>query len=206
MALHIPYHRHTFRPVNDVLPGNATSDNPLEFDIVPAWGGDLARIKSIVFASLGLVNGDDWGPEAQEAVIAAFGSGAPAFLNTVTAIRGLSVPAIMAVRAGLIQTLPQAVKDGESVADPEAPYQVVNGLQFSRLCGAMPGMSLHVASEIAKISTEAERAMDPRFFKRPSGSGGPATAGKGRATNARTARPTSRRRATAASDSMPTGK
>ena len=42
----------TFRPVNDLVPGNATADRPLEFDLVPAWGADLARVIGCVEADL----------------------------------------------------------------------------------------------------------------------------------------------------------
>lgn len=195
MAYHVPYARETFRPVNDMLPGNETADNPVEFDIVPAWGADLARIKSIVFASAGLVNEFDWSPETQRAVIAAFESGAPAFQNTITAIRGLSIPAIMAVRAGLLPELPLKADGTNMVPDPEAPYQVTTGIAFMRIVGALPAMGLHVASKIAKLSDQAEQ--DPRFFGQPSGSGGPGKGSPAAGSTAGTALPTSRRRGTA---------
>jgi len=184
MAYAIPYHRHTFRPVNDQLAGNATADNPVEFDICPAWGADWARIKSIIYASLGLAQDGVWSPEVQHAVIAAFDSGAQAFVNTVEAIRGL-----MAVRAGILPDIPK----GQS-ADTQVP--VTTGVQFSRICGAVPVIALQVASEIAKLSQEAE-AVDPRFFAQPSGSGGRGTKKKRRST-ASSARSTSRRQGTAA--------
>lgn len=206
MGMHVPYSRTTYRPGDDILPGNKTSDNPLEFDIVPAWGGDLARIKSLIYATMGLVQGKEWGPQVQEAVIAAFDTGAPVFENTVTAIRGLSVPSIMALRAGLIPALPKTVQDGGMKSDPEAPYEVMNGRAFSKLCGALAGTALHVAMEIGKLSDKAEQAMDPRFFKQPSGSSGTAKAGRGKGSTVATARPTSRRRGTAASDSTAAGK
>jgi hypothetical protein len=205
MAWHVPYTRHTFRPVNDILPGNEHADHPVEFDIVPAWGGDLARIKSIVFASTGLIQERVWSPDVQEAVIKAFDTGGPAFIDTVTAVRGLTIPSIMAVRAGLILDPPTKVlENGQTVPDHDAPHAILNGLAFSRICGALPAMALHVASEIAKISDKAEQAMDPRFFKQPSGSSSAATGAKGRGSNATTARRTSRRRGTAASGSVPT--
>jgi hypothetical protein len=51
---HIPYHGHPgFRPLNELVPGNNVADDPVEFDLAPAWGPDLARIRSIITASPG---------------------------------------------------------------------------------------------------------------------------------------------------------
>lgn len=207
MAMHAKYVGTTFRPSNATLPGNESSDNPLEFDLVPAWGGDVARIKSIVYATTGLVQGGDWSPEIQAAVIAAFDSGAPAFINTITAIRGLTVPAVMALRSGQIPELPVAVDpaDGQTRANHDAPIAVTNGVQFSRLAGALMTLALLVAMEIGKLTDKAERDLDPRFFGQPSGSGGKGTARKAKGSTAKTARPKSRRRETAGNDSTATG-
>lgn len=210
MAFHVPYHTKTVTPPNDMVPGNLESDNPCQFDIAPAWGADLARIKSIVFAATGLVQIQDWSGPIQDAVIAAFGSGAPAYINTVTAIRGLTIPAAMAYRAGLLKDLPTKVLEGgQVVPDPEAPYAVTSGVAFSMICGALPAMGLYVASEIASISEKAEA--DARFFGQPSGSGGTGTANQAKASTAKTARRRSRRRGIAAKPStaeagQPTGK
>ena len=72
MALHIPYHQHTFRPQHAAGQG----DRPVEFDLAPAEGPDQARLKSILFGTAGLVGGgegqrQDWSPATQDAVIAA---------------------------------------------------------------------------------------------------------------------------------------
>ncbi len=201
MAFHVQYSGETFRPVNDQIPDNETSDNPVEFDIVPAWGPDLARVKSIVYAAAGLVQDKDWTPETQRAVIAAFETGAPAFLNTVTAIRGLTVPAAMALRAGVIDTLPIKAETGQP--DRTAAVAIQNGRSFMRIVGALPAMGLHVAARIAALSNQAEQ--DPRLFKQPSGSGTPETASQAAGTTVAAARRRSRRRGTAARPSTKPG-
>lgn len=202
MSYQIPYHRETVRPVNDVIPGNTQSDNPVEFDIAPAWGADLARIKSVVFASMGLITEAGWTPELQAAVIGSFETGAAAFVNTVEAIRGLTVPAVMALRAGLISELPRRVPDGgtEPIQDPNAPIPITTGVAFSRICGAVSPMALHVAMKIADLSNRAN--MDPRFFAQPSGSGIPAMERQTGLT-ATSAPKRSRRRGTAGNTSRP---
>ncbi len=172
MAYQIPYHRSPkFRPTNDLIPGNDKSDNPVEFDLAPAWGADLARIRSIIAGSMGLSQDQDWSPAVQQAVTAALETGGAAFVNTVEAVRGLTVPAAMAVRAGIITAVP--VVPGTSTPDPGAPVPVVSGFHFSRICGAVPAMALHVALEIMGISAKSE--VDPRLFVQPSGSGGTGT-------------------------------
>jgi hypothetical protein len=203
MAYHVPYARDTFKPTNDMIEGNETADNPVEFDIVPAWGGDLQRIKAIVYSAIGLVQSTDWTPEVQRAIAQSCDFGAAAFINTVTAIRGLTIPAVMALRAGLIPELPTKQDGTNIVPDPEAPYHVTTGIAFSRIAGALPAMALHVASRIGSISDKAE--MDPRFFTQPSGFGGTGTQDPAKDTTARTARRTSRRRGTAGKPSTAAG-
>lgn len=189
MAFEVPYSTDTFRPViDDIVPGNATADDPLEFDIAPAWGGDLARLKSVVFATVGLAQDGDWSPATQAAVIKAFETGAVAFVNTITAIRGLRIPAAMAIRAGILVGTPPG--------GPGAKVQVTTGEQFSRICGALTGTALHVATAIIKLSGKNE--VDPRLFVQPSGSGGQGTQ-PARTSTAGSARSKSRRRGTAAS-------
>lgn len=189
----IPYHRcPDFRPISDVIPGNQSAANPVSFDLAPAWGPDLARIRSIITASIGLVQEAEWSPSIQAAVIAAFESGAPAFVNTVEAVRGLTVPAVMALRAGLIRELPKV--PGTNNPDDTAQVPITSGFDFSRICGAVPAMALHVAMKIMEISEKAE--VDPRIFAQPSGSGGTGTPAA-TATTVPSAPATSRRRGTA---------
>jgi hypothetical protein len=195
MSYSIPYTRCPgFRPVNDLVPGNEFSDNPVEFDLAPAWGADLARVRSIITASIGLGQNGDWSPEVQKAVISSFEHGAPAFINTIEAVRGLTVPAVMAHRAGIIPSVPH--KPGTTTPDYDLQVPIVTGRQFSRVCGAVPAMALNVAIKISQLTSEAQAATDTRFFEQPSGSGGtgtrPRTAG-----NATAARTTTRRRGTA---------
>jgi len=174
MALHLSYATGTYRPPDDVIPGNAAAKDPVEFDLAPAEGADIARIRSILVAVGGTVSSQvQWGPAVQEAVVAAFSHGAPAFIDTVTAVRGLTVPAVMARRAGLIRDLPTRVQAGAGVAmpDPDAPVPIRTGLEFSRVCGFVSGLAMHVANEIVQLTNKS--GIDARFFARPSGSGGP---------------------------------
>lgn len=170
MAYQIPYSGATYRPPNDLIPGNQAADNPVEFDLVPAAGADLARLKSVIYAAAGLVDGS-WSPDLQAAVIAAFDQGGDVFARTVTAVRGLTVPAAAALRFGVISELPKTA-DVPS-GDPKAPVVISNGWDFSRVAGLLTALALALAFEVAKLS-KAE-AVDPRFFGRPSGSSSPGT-------------------------------
>lgn len=186
----VPYHRDTYRIPDVFIPGNSTSDNPTEFDLVPAWGADWARVKSIIVATTGLATTEEWSADMQKTVIAAFETGGTAFINTVTAVRGLTIPAAMAIRAGIIEP-----KD-YNPEQPDAKIPITSGLTFSRVCGALPTIALMVASKIAQLSNKAE--IDGRFFVQPSGSGGTGIKKRTR-SNATSAPRTPRRRATAAS-------
>lgn len=191
---HVPYSIDTFKPIDAIVPGNSTADNPLEFDIVPPWGPDLARLKSVILAATGLVEESGWTPEVQAAVIAAFDTGASAFTNTVTAIRGLTIPARMALRAGVIREIPPG-------GNMDTPVPIVSGQQFSSIAGAVGGLALHVA--FALVNLAGKQDIDARFFVQPSGSGGPGTP-KAKRSTAGNARPASRRRETAAGPTGPT--
>lgn len=193
MALHLSYLTvKAFRPINDIVPGNQESSDPVEFDLLPAWGGDKARIKSLMFGVLGIL-GDSWTDEMQQSVIAALDKGASeVFVRTVAAVRGLTIPAIMALRAGILT----------KADDPDAKVAIRTGSDFSKIAQAIPGMAFHVAMEINKISDETQQ--DPRFFGQPSGSGGPATSAN-KITNAKGARRRSRRREIVASGSTQPG-
>lgn len=109
MPYAVPYATDTLRIPNAMIPGNETSDNPVEFDIAPAWGPDLARLRSVVSAAdaLSRDTGDNgsWTPAVQDATIKGFEVGAPAFANIILAIRGLTIPVQMALRAGVLPTI-----------------------------------------------------------------------------------------------------
>jgi hypothetical protein len=180
MSFTLPYHRKSFRPEIDALiPGNQTADDPVEFDLAPAWGPDKARMKSVMFATMGLVQDGDWSPQTQATVIAAFETGAPAFVNTVEAIRGLNIPSVMAVRAGLLAEIPTKPREGGGMEpDPEKKFPITTGGQFAKICGAVPALSLAVALEIIKLSDKATAGTDPRFTQPRSGSGARVTRAK----------------------------
>lgn len=197
MGMHIPYTGDKFRIPDSLAPGNSVAERPILFHLEPAWGPDLARIKSVIFATAGLVNTTDWSPDMQSAVTEAFGHGQLAFINTITQIEGLTIPARMAQRAGLLENLPTKVgADGQAVPDPDAPFPITTGRHFAAICGSgsVLALSMTVAAKIASLSEDA--LIDPRFFAQPSGSGGPGTRPK-MPTSAAAANPTSRRRETA---------
>jgi len=191
---HVPYADDTIRIPDGILPGNQSDPNPVEYDIVPAWGPDLARLKSIMVACTGLAAPDTtrtdagWTPEVQDAVVKGFEMGAAGFRQTITAIRGLTIPLRMALRAGLLAELQPGQRGQDS-------YPIVNGEQFSRICGALSGQALFVAMKIIELSGKQE--VDPRFFAQPSGSGAAVTPAA-TTTTAGSARRESRRRGTAA--------
>lgn len=170
MSYQIPYECATFRPDNDLIPGNAQADNPVTFTLVPAGGADLARLKSVLYAAAGLTNDGVWSPDMQAAVIASFETGAPVFDRCVTSISGYTIPAALAVRLGFLVTLPsRADSDGQVRPDPKAPHPVVTGAEFAKVAGFQTALALSVAFEIMKISRQVD-TLDPRLFVSPSGS------------------------------------
>lgn len=190
MAFNVPYSNDTVRIPDAMVAGNSTADNPVEYDIVPAWGADLARLKSIMFASIHLAdNSPNWAPDVQEAVIKACETGARAFANTVTKVRGLTVPVSMALRAGLIS-------DEQASQLVVGSVPITTGEQFTRIAGALAGHAFYVAMKIIELSGKQE--VDPRFFEPASGSGGQGTSKKQTST-ARSARRGSRSKGTAGS-------
>jgi hypothetical protein len=170
----LSYLQKTFVPGDDYVPGNSTATNPLTFGLAPAEGPDIARIKSVLVAAAGL-NADSWHAGQQDAVIHAFTTGAPAFVNTITKITGLSIPAAMALRVGL------PVPDGQDTV------AIVNGYQFSRIVGftEMLVLSMALAAEILKLSGSSH--VDPRLFAQPSGLQPLGTATPAKGTNATSA-------------------
>lgn len=175
MSYQIPYDTDTWKPDNDLIPGNAHADNPVEFDLAPAGGPDLARLKSVIYASAGLTNEGVWSPDMQAAVIAAFESGAEVFQRCVTAIRGFTVPAALAVRVGLLTKIPVAADaEGQVRPDHKAPVPITTGYEFAKIAGFQTALSLAAAFEIMKISRQVT-SLDPRLFERPSGLSSPGT-------------------------------
>jgi hypothetical protein len=177
MAQHLSYATTTYRPPNAVIPGNDDDAHPTEFDLLPAEGPDLARIKSAIVGTAGLVIDAPWTEQTQDVVVSAIKHGAPAFIETIAAIRGLTVPAAMAHRVGVIGELPGHLAPGGSspVPNPAAPIAVTTGAQFSRICGFLPVLSMFVAQQIVELSNRT--GIDARFFEPPSGSGGQETPG-----------------------------
>jgi hypothetical protein len=170
MSYQIPYESAVFKPDNDLIPGNAQADNPVEFDLVPAGGSDLARLKSVLYASAGLVNEGSWSPDMQAATVSAFDSGSGVFERCIVGIRGFNIPAALAVRVGILKDLPKiADGDGKVRPDPKAPVPVTNGFEFAKIAGFQTGLALSVAFEIMKISRQVA-SLDSRLFVRPSGS------------------------------------
>lgn len=189
----VAYSTDTVRIPDQIVSGNESSDSPVEFDIAPAWGADLARLRSVIEASEGMLT-DDWSPERQASVSAGFTDGPKAFNNTILAIRNLWIPAAMAHRAGLIGT----------AAPGAGKVPITTGEQFARICGApdLLGMALFVAYRI--INLNRKQQVDARFFAQPSGGGG-TVSGHPTTTTAGAAKTGSRRRATAGSETEPDG-
>jgi hypothetical protein len=174
MAYQIPYETETYRVEDALIAGNSRADNPVEFDLAPAGGSDLARLKSVLVASGGLMD-EKWSPETQAATIAAMSTGNDVFTRTVLAVRGLTVPAALAVRVGIIPEVPErADAAGVVKPDPKAPVLISDGAQFARVSGFLSGVALGVAFRLIKISSQVDE-VDPRFFVRPSGSPSPGT-------------------------------
>jgi hypothetical protein len=153
MPATIPFSDETFRPICPL--NNDKSEQPVEFDICAVGGPSRARLKSIILATTGLASTTGWTPEVQESVIKAFETGAAVFADGITAIRGLSAPAGLLRKVGLIQELPKGVS-------VQSQIPITNGFEYSRVCGYWPILSFEVACAIARISGQAE--VDPRFF------------------------------------------
>jgi hypothetical protein len=175
MSYQIPYESATFTPDDDLIPGNAKADNPVVFEIVPAGGSDLARLKSVLYASAGLTAEGTWSPEMQAAVIGSFDLGAAVFERCVTSVRGLSIPAVLAVRVGLLAEIPVRANDkGQVRPDPNAPVPITTGPEFTKIVPFQTALALTLCFEIMKISRQVER-LDDRLFVEPSGSPSPVT-------------------------------
>lgn len=196
MAYQIPYESITFTPDDDLIPGNSQADNPVAFSLAPAGGSDLARLRSVLQASAGLVNEVSWSPDMQASVIASFENQAGVFDRCVLAVRGLTVPAELAVRVGLLTALPLKMFDGQVKPDRAAPVPIATGPEFAKIAGFQSALALAVAFELVKISRQTDR-LDTRLFAQPSGSPSPGTPSDPTGT-VRTARKRHGRRETAA--------
>lgn len=173
MAYQQPYVQDTFRPTTDQgMPGNENDPNPVEFDLAPAQGEDIAHIKSMLVATIGLTSDNiTWTEEAQNAIVSAFRTGAPAFISTVEAVRNYSVPAVLAKRVGFIQDYPTFTPAGTNTPQPnkQAKIPILSGLAWSKVCGFNLGLSLHLCRAIMDLTRQS--GTDIRFFEPPSGSG-----------------------------------
>lgn len=171
MAFKLSYRTTTFRPGDELIPDNSTAAVPVEFDLAPAEGVDLARIKSVIVSTAG-ISADGWSSAVQDAVIRAFETSAAAFVNTIERVRGLTIPAAMAHRVGL--PVPEGMTE----------LQILNGLAYTRVClfPEMLPLSMQLAAEILKLTNSL--TVDPRLFAQPSGLQQPATASQGADSNA----------------------
>lgn len=177
MSYQIPYESATFTPDDDLIPGNAQADNPVTFDLAPAGGSDLARLKSVLYAAAGLTGNGVWSPEMQAAVISSFETGSPVFERCILGIHGFNIPAALAVRVGILNEIPvRADDEGKVRPDPKAPVPVTSGAEFAKIAGFQTALALAVAFEIMKISRQVDK-LDTRLFAQPSGSPSAETAG-----------------------------
>jgi len=127
----------------------------------------------VMYAAAGLTNEGTWSPDMQQAVISSFDSGAAVFERCVLSVRGLTVPAALAVRVGLLATIPvRADSAGQVRPDPDAPVPITTGPQFTRIVPFQTALALALCFEIMKISRQIER-LDVRLFAEPSGSPSP---------------------------------
>lgn len=155
MSYHVPFTEETYLPHS--IAGNRDAADPVRFSLSAAGGPDLARLKSILFASGGVALENSWNDELQKAVSAAFQHGAELFVNTVDKIEGLTVPVALALKAGLL-----VEREGTPRLDRSAKVQVDTGAKFARVCGWMTVLAFEIAMEISKLSKEVDA--DTRFF------------------------------------------
>lgn len=170
----IPFSEDTIRIPDDVIPGNSTAPQPVEFDICPAGGPDQARLRSLVYADLGLISTGEWSPATQDAVLKAFETSGPVFDRTVDRVRGLTVPAALAHKVGILMTIPEGQNpqdpSGPQIPNRQAKIPILTGAHFGLVAGYMPALAFHVGLAILKLTQKAGD-IDPRFLDSPSGSG-----------------------------------
>lgn len=174
MSYTVPFTETPYVPHS--IPGNREADRPVRFYLSAAGGADLARLKSILYASGGLSAEVEWSATLQRDVAAAFVHGAELFANTVDAIEGLTVPAGMAIKAGILQS------DPAKPIDRQAPIAIDTGAKFARVCGWLTVLAFEVAMKIAELSREVDA--DTRFFGSPTTSPKTSAASSGSAPGA----------------------
>lgn len=187
MSHHIPFNEETYRPKS--LLGNDTADNPVEFELSQVGGPDLVRLKQILFAlgAVGMVV--EFTPELSRNCCEALTAAPGLFARGVDAIRNFTVPAAMAVKAGVLKEL--------GSLDRKAPVPITTGADFARIAGYQTVLALEIALRISAISEEGE--IDPRFFVSPitSRTTDSTASGSSRSGVVMGVRPTRARRATA---------
>lgn len=197
MAQHIPFNSVTFRPT--VFKDNDTSPQPVEFELSQVDSAEQLRLKGMLFAlaSLAAAGVRDpktglvpvpWTPELEQASTAALRAGRTVFEQGVDAVRNLTVPARLAVKAGILASLPENLP-----ADQAVP--IATGEHFGKVAAFLPTLAFEVAQKIADLCDEGY--IDPRFFEPRSISPGTPVAPNG---SARPARHRPGRTATAAGD------
>src|SRR5262245_5917238 len=137
VAYRIPFHQETFIPESSIAE-NRSNDRPVAFELSMAAGPDHARLKSILFATMGLLNTGEtgWSPEMQAAVAEAFRNGPQLFTNTVGRIDNLTAPAALCRR--LSMPISDKAKDEDDIP-------ITDGYQFAKVAPYMPSLALEVA-------------------------------------------------------------
>jgi hypothetical protein len=174
MSYRIPFHRDPgFIP--QTIPDNATSDRPVSFELSMAAGPDQARLKSILFATIGMANptAASWSAQIQHAVVEAFRMSPELFINTVGRVANLTAPAALCRRVGI---------EVSDKAGDEDDVPITNGALFAKVAPFMTDLALEVALEIQRLTVKG--AIDPRFTKPSSGSPGKSSKRSGSARTA----------------------
>ena len=174
MAYHVPFTEEEYVPHS--ITGNRDAAAPVRFWLSAPAGPDLARLKSIIFATGGLGQDAEWTEQLARDTAAAFVHGADVFVKTVDRIEGLTVPAAMAIKAGLLQD------DPKTPIRRDTPIAIDTGAKFARVCGWLTLLAFEISLEVARLSREVDA--DPRFFGSPTTSPKTATATSGSAPSA----------------------
>lgn len=155
MAHQVPFNEDTYRPL--AIKGNADSDRPVEFDLSQVGDTDQARVKSLITAFDELNFSKQWNADIQKRVVACLREGRQVFVNGIDAIRNLTVPYKLAVKAGL-------AAPGD---ERKAPVAITNGHEFAAIAAYQQVLAIEIAMQIGKLCKEGD--IDPRFFGLPAG-------------------------------------